>query len=81
MKRNKLFLKTLLVSSIFLIILMLGFKKTRSLFPPPEIGNDKLIGFSQYFGYPFYFDTIFFFMLILIPICIFVILYKRNLDK
>ncbi|MCL4418579.1 hypothetical protein M1146_00585 [Patescibacteria group bacterium] len=71
MKRNRLFLKTLFFSFILFIILVSGFKKIRALFPPPEIGSDKLIGFSQYFGYPFYFDNLFFFFLIFFPVVVF----------
>lgn len=65
-----------ILSSFFLnVFLLINFKRIRGIFPPPEIGNNKLIGFSQYFGYPFYFDTIFFFFLVFAPVLTFMILY------
>ena len=78
MKRNKVFLKTFLLSFTLLIVLMFGFKKIRALFPPPEIGSDKLVGFSQYFGYPFYFDSLFFIFLIFFPVAFFSFFYYKE---
>lgn len=57
---------------------MLTFKKIRNLFPVPEINDDKLVGFSQYYGYPFYFDTIFFFIIIFLPVLIFIFIYRLS---
>lgn len=78
MKRNKVFIKTLLLSFVLLIILMFSFKKIRAFFPPPEIGNDKLVGFSQYFGYPFYFDNLLFAFLIAFPVAVFLFFYYKE---
>lgn len=78
---HKIIIEGVFLSSVINVVLLLSFKKIRSLVPPPEIGGDKLIGFSQYFGYPFYFDTIFFFILIFVPILTFIFLYKLNKRK
>lgn len=77
MKPNykKIILKSIVSSLILLIFLALTFKKIRALFPIPIIGNDRLVGFSQYFGYPLYFDTIFFFFIISLPLLIFSLFY------
>ncbi len=77
MKKDKLVLLFSIVLSIFTnLALLMGFKIIKALLLPPEIGNDKLVGFSQYFGYPFYFDTLFFFVLLFIPIVIFIVSAK-----
>ena len=60
---------------------MFYFKKIRTLFPIPEINSDKLIGFAQYYGYPFYFDTIFFFFLIFLPVLVFIVVYLLSKNK
>ena len=78
---KKIITKSILISSTLNIFLLFGFKKIRTIFPPPEINADKLIGFSQYFGYPLYFDTLFFFFLFFIPILTFIIFYKFNRNK
>lgn len=78
---GKNILKSLAISFFIIIILMSSFKKIRALFPVPEIGRDKLIGFAQYYGYPFYFDTIFFFFLIFLPILIFSVIYRLSKIK
>lgn len=78
---NKIIIYGILLSSVLNAFLLINFKRIRSLFPPPEIGEEKLVGFAQYYGYPFYFDTIFSFFLILIPILTFIFLYKLNKRK
>lgn len=57
---------------------MVSLKKIRTLFPPPEIGSDKLVGFSQYFGYPFYFDYLLFIFLFVFPVTIFLFFYYKE---
>lgn len=79
--RKKVTINAILSSFIFDLFLLASFKKIRSLLPPPEIENNKLIGFSQYFGYPFYIDAIFFFILFSVPVLFFVILYLINKRK
>jgi len=78
---GKIILKSTAILFFVILILMLNFKKVRALFPIPEIGNDKLIGFSQYYGYPFYFDTVFFFFLIFLPIGVFMVVYLLSKNK
>ncbi len=75
-KQNiKIIIKTSI--AVFLIVLLLlgTFKKIRSLFPPPEI-NENLIGFAQYYGYPFYFDHLFFALIIIVPLIAILFLKK-----
>lgn len=79
--KKKIIIKSIAISSILNLVLLLSFKKIRSYVPPPEIGKDGLVGFSQYFGYPFYFDTAFFFFLIFVPMFIFIALYVFNKNK
>ena len=80
MKRiyNKQFLLSLVLSGVIDGLLLLSFKNFRSFFPPPEIGQEKLVGFAQYYGYPIYYDTIYFFILLIVPIITFFIVYTRG---
>jgi hypothetical protein len=78
MKRNNLFLKSLFFSLILLSILAVSFKSIRALFPPPEIGSEKLIGFSQYYGYPPYFDNLIFLAIIFIPSVVYLFFLYRD---
>lgn len=79
MKKN--IVKSVITSAVAILFLMLTFKKLRIFFPPPEISNEKLIGFAQYFGYPFYFDTLIFFLIIFLPILILFIFSVKKLMK
>ena len=74
-------LKSLFISVVILVGLIITFKKIRAIFPIPMINDDRLVGFSQYFGYPLYFDTLFFFFLVLVPIITFMIFYELNRKK
>lgn len=72
-------LASLFIFSIEILLLLVYFRKIRSLFPLPEVEGDKIIGYSQYFGSPFYFDTfIFFFVLVSIPLIIVILNYIRK---
>ncbi len=42
----------------------------RSLFDGPTIGTDKAVGYSQFFQYPIFFDSIFFIVIVLIPVLV-----------
>ena len=68
-------LKSIFFSLIILIVLIITFKKIRTLFPIPMINNDELVGFPQYYGYPLYFDTVFFFFIIFLPLLILLFFY------
>lgn len=60
------FLFISLIFSFFLTIcLVLSFRAIRDSLPPTKIENQKIVGYSQYFGYPLYLDTIVFFIFIL----------------
>jgi hypothetical protein len=78
---KKVVIKTIIVSTLMIFFLMLGFKKIRAFFPPPEIANEKLVGFAQYFGYPFYFDSIVFLLVVLLPILMLFIFSFKKLTK
>ncbi len=69
LKPVKILVRYLFFYFIFTILLLGTFRNLRKLFSPPEIGNEKIIGYTHYYGYPFYFDNIFFFLLF-IPILI-----------
>lgn len=80
---KKLIVIPVIIFSLELVLILLFFRKIRSLFPPPEIESAKIVGYSQYFGYPFYFDTIIFFTIIIfIPLLIlFIRLLMKYLNK
>lgn len=63
----------LIIASITIavwLILLINFRSFRSLVFGPEIGKEKIVGYTHYFGYPFYFDTILFFVFIFVPLCV-----------
>ncbi len=60
-----------IVSESFLMFIF--FRKIREFFPLKAISEDKIVGYSQYFGYPFNFDTFIFITFLLSPIVIFVL--------
>lgn len=70
---------TILVSvSLFCfeaVLILFFFRKIRNLFPIPIIEDSEIIGYSQYFGYPFYFDT-FIFLAVLLSIPSIIVLAK-----
>lgn len=53
----------------------LFFRKIRDMLPPPQINQTKIVGYTQYFGYPFFLDTVIFFLFLLFPFIIFSLLY------
>ncbi len=71
---KKIIFLTGIISSAFLSIFLLVFRYVRSFFPPPEISEFKIVGYSQYYGYPFYYDTLVFFILIFFPSAVFLVL-------
>lgn len=78
---QKVIIRTIIISIFFVLCIMVGFRTMRSVFPPPEITKDKLIGFAQYFGYPINFDTGIFLLIVFLPIVILLILSIRKLTK
>jgi len=79
-KRLKLFLSVFLFTLSSYFVIYLKFRKIRDYFPKPN-QNGEIIGFSQYFGYPYLFDTILFISLILIPISFYFVLKNKINDK
>lgn len=75
----KLFLEVLLYSVIQLFVFFILFRPIRDMAAAPKIGEQKIVGYSHYTGYPFFVDTILFFVLIGIPItsCFIVFLRKK----
>lgn len=79
-------LRILIETFIYLVLILAAifftFRYFRSLFFPPEINEDKIVGYAQYFGYPFHFDTLLFFIFMIIPVLMFFyILFKRKNRK
>ena len=70
MKITKFIPIALIISFAIDAVLIILLRPVRSLFPLPEIGSDKIIGYSQYFGYPLSFDTLYFSILILVPLLV-----------
>lgn len=66
MLKNKSNLFVLLTLGTFYLIVFILFRNIRALFPPPEIYSNKIVGYSQYFGYPFYFDNILFWAILVV---------------
>lgn len=62
----------------FCALFALVFRKLRDSLPPPEIHSNKIIGYSQYFGYPFFMDTIIFMLFFFFPLVIFFFLGLRK---
>ncbi|MEK7533762.1 MAG: hypothetical protein AAB600_00335 [Patescibacteria group bacterium] len=60
------------------VLLTLFFRKIRNLFPIPTIGENKIVGYAQYFGYPFYFDNFVFFLFIISPLLLLSIVTVRR---
>lgn len=57
------------------LIIFASSKMIRSLFPPPEILINKIVGFAHYYGYSFYFDYLFLFAVIFAPIVVIILFY------
>lgn len=59
----------------FFLFLFICSKYIRQSLPPPQILDNKIVGFSQFFGYPLYFDFYLFFLILFIPVITFFIFY------
>lgn len=84
MAKNKSIAIYILYFSIqitILIIIEITLRKVRELFPPSQILQNYIVGYSQYFGYPYYFDTLVFLAIMLSPIIISLILAKIKVIK
>ena len=61
---------------ILSLLIFISFRVLRKMFPLPEINQEKIVGYSQYYGYPLYFETILFFTFLLLPIVTFILCKK-----
>lgn len=64
-----------LVTNISFLLLL---RKIRSFFSGPPISANKIIGYSQYFGYPYTFETAVFFYFVVSPIIIYFLVCARR---
>jgi hypothetical protein len=64
--KRKILISIVLSVALDLMLIVL-LRHIRAFFPYPEIFSIKIVGYAQYFGYPLYFDTIYIFLLILMP--------------
>lgn len=78
--RKFIFISTFLFC-LEVVLILLFFRKIRDLFPIPAIGDNKIVGYSQYFGYPYYFDALVFLAIMLSPIIISFIFAKIKAIK
>ena len=75
----KVLLQLLIYLALLLAIVFLTFRYFRSLFYPPNILGNKIVGYAQYFGYPTHFDTLLFFIFLFIPVLtLFYIAFKKK---
>jgi len=65
---KKIYLIAVILFLFELVVLLMFFRPLRRLSPPPEITQVGTVGFAQYFGYPFYFETIVFWIVFLSPL-------------
>lgn len=65
---------TLISYILFFLFITLYFRQLRDVLPSPEIDQSSVVGYSQYFGYPFFIDTVLFFAMVFIPLILFFVL-------
>src|SRR5258708_11283052 len=69
---------------LFILCMGLFFRKVRDFLAPTEIGSQKIVGYTQYTGYPFNLDTCIFFVFIFAPVIIgfmICVIDKNNNEK
>ncbi|OGH06031.1 MAG: hypothetical protein A2W22_03855 [Candidatus Levybacteria bacterium RBG_16_35_11] len=76
-KAIKILPEYILYLFVFLALLVF-FKFARNFFPPPEITQQKIVGYAHYYGYPLYFDSILFFYILLCPVFAYLVLILRK---
>lgn len=75
----KVLFEVFILFALIIGAIFFTFRYFRSLFYPPKITEDKIVGYAQYFGYPLHFDTILFLIFLMIPVFIFFyILFRRE---
>ncbi len=81
-KKRSILLVNLLLLGLFLIVFVLSFRNIRDSLPPPKIDETKIVGYTHFFGYPFYLDTVIFFIFILYqPVFFFVLRFTSKIKK
>ncbi len=80
-KNAEFLLFNILLDIFILFFISVVFKVFRKISPPPMILENKIIGFSQFFGYPLNLDFYFFIVILITPILVFLILYKYLILK
>lgn len=74
----KILIEALFYFFIEVLLAIFYFRKIRNLFPIPPIGEQKIVGYAQYFGYPLYFDNFAFFLFIISPLLLLSIVTLRR---
>lgn len=74
LKKNLYFFIEILLLFFLLTIFTIFFQQIYANWPPAVINNSGIVGSVQYYGYPFYFDTIIFFIIALHPIITFILI-------
>lgn len=74
----KILIEALLYFFIEVLLTIFYLRKIRDLFPIPPIGENKIVGYAQHFGYPFYFDNFAFFLFIISPLLLLSIVAVRR---
>jgi len=72
-KNRRLFFINIFVLAILLFLLVLFFRTLRDALPPPQILQNKIVGYTHYYGYPFSLDAAIFFLLLFLPASVYLI--------
>lgn len=78
-----LFSNLIMGFSVLVFIFLLLFRTLRDVLPPPQILSKQIVGYSHYYGYPFFIDTFLFFIFLSYPVIVFfcMYLYKKCIKK
>lgn len=77
-KYKRFLIEWVLYWLLLAVVLIAYFKKLREMDISPEIDSNKIVGFSQYFGYPVNFDSVFFFSFLCSPVVIIIFILIKN---
>jgi hypothetical protein len=83
LKKQWWLLVELIVLGLISFITIIFWRQIRDSLPPAMIGKSHVVGYAQYYGYPFYLDVTIFFILVLHPVAVFLFFkhreqYKKN---
>lgn len=76
-----LIVQAAIITLLLLVVTGLIFRKIRALFGTPMIGDSKLVGFAQYFGYPLFYDTLLFLFIVAVPVLVIFALFLKGKSK